>query len=164
MSIIVLYFPKNYPHVKKDLNKFRYTIILIQRKKLGVHLFDFLESDWFNIGLQIVFIIALVYDIKKYTQTHKKEYIVNIVATIGFAVWILYPYYISYSGWNEKQKLEMISHCSGDKNSTKLCRCLDNASFKSYTHDEYLALDKNASEYKEWFKDTKEDCLDDGWF
>jgi len=127
-------------------------------------LFDFLDSDWFNIGLQIVFIIALVYDVKKYTQTHKKEYIVNIVVTIAFAIWVLYPYYISYSGWSDKQKVEMISHCIGDENSSKLCRCLDNESFKSYTHDEYLVLDKNSSDYKEWFQETKKDCLDDGWF
>ncbi|WP_457745967.1 hypothetical protein [Sulfurimonas sp.] len=127
-------------------------------------MFDFLDSDWFNIGLEIVFVILISYDIKKYFETRKREYIINIVLTIGFAIWALYPYYNSYVGWDEEQKKEMLSHCKGDDNSTKLCRCLDDASFKNYTYAEYRVLDKNSSEYKEFLKDAKEDCLDDGWF
>jgi len=126
--------------------------------------FDFLDSDWFNIGLEIVFVILISYDVKKYFETRKREYIVNIVLTIGFAIWALYPYYNSYVGWQEEQKKEMLSHCSGDENSTKLCKCLDDTTFKSYTYDEYKALDKNSSEYREFLKEAKEDCLDDGWF
>ena len=127
-------------------------------------MFDFLDSDWFNIGLEIVFVILISYDVKKYFETRKREYIINIVLTIGFAIWALYPYYNSYVGWQEEQKKEMLSHCSGDENSTKLCRCLDDTTFKSYTYDEYKALDKNSSEYREFLKEAKEDCLDDGWF
>lgn len=127
-------------------------------------MFDFLDSDWFNIGLEIVFIILISYDVKKYFETKKREYIVNIVLTIGFAIWTLYPYYNSYVGWEEGQKKEMLSHCKGDENSTKLCKCLDDATFKEYMYDEYKKLDKNSSEYKEFIKDAKEDCLDDSWF
>ena len=127
-------------------------------------MFDFLESDWFNITLEIVFLILISYDVKKYFETRKREYIVNIVLTIGFAIWALYPYYNSYVGWEEEQKSEMLSHCSGDENSTKLCKCLDDATFKEYTYDEYKALDKNSSDYKEFLDDAKEDCLDDSWF
>ena len=126
-------------------------------------MFDFLDSDWFNILLQVGFVIALVYDVKKYKETQEFKYVVNIVTTIGFAIWILYPYYTSYTGWQEEQKIEMISHCS-DMNNTKLCKCIDEATFKSYTHDEYMALEKKSSEYKEWLAETKEECLDDGWF
>ena len=126
-------------------------------------MFDFLDSDWFNIGLQIVFIVALIYDVKKYRQTGKREYIVNIVLTIGFAIWVLYPYYISYSGWDEEQKKVLLSNCN-DVNDTKLCKCLDDVTFKNYTHDEYVALDKNSQEYKEFLKDAKEECEDDSWF
>jgi hypothetical protein len=126
-------------------------------------LFDFLDSDWFNIGLEIVFLILISYDIKKYFETKKKEYILNIVLTIGFAIWVLYPYYKSYFGWNETQKQEMISTCA-DVNNTKLCKCLDEAIFKEYVYVEYKALDKNSSEYKEFLTDAKEECLDDSWF
>jgi len=126
-------------------------------------LFDFLESDWFNIGLEIVFVLLISYDVKKYFQTRKREYLVNIVLTAVFAVWALYPYYTSYVGWEESEKKVMLSHCS-ERNDTKLCSCLDEATFKTFTHDEYVALDKNATEYKEFLEEAKEDCLDDGWF
>ena len=127
-------------------------------------MFDFLDSDWFNIGLEIVFVILIVFDVRKYFLTRKREYLINIVLTIGFAVWALYPYYNSYVGWEEGQKKEMISHCKGDENATKLCKCLDDATFKEFTHKEYIALDKNSSEYKDFLKEAKEDCLDDSWF
>ena len=126
-------------------------------------MFDFLDSDWFNIGLEIVFVILIFYDIKKYIETKKKEYITNIVLTIAFAIWALYPYYNSYMGWDEEQKQVMLSHCS-DTNDTKLCKCLDDTTFKTYTHDEYIAVDKNSSDYREFLEEAKEDCLDDGWF
>jgi hypothetical protein len=126
--------------------------------------FDFLESDWFNITLEVVFLIWIIFDIRKYLQTRKREYLINIVLTIGFAIWALYPYYNSYVGWQEDQKDEMLSHCRGDENSTKLCRCLDDATFKEFTYEEYKKIDKNATEYKEFLKDAKEECLDDSWF
>jgi len=127
-------------------------------------LFDFLSSDWFNIGLEIFFVLLISYDLKKYFQTRKREYIINIVLTVVFAIWALYPYYNSYIGWEEHQKQEMLSHCSSDKNSTKLCQCLDDATFKEYTYEEYKKIDKNGSDYKEFLEDAKEECLDDSWF
>jgi hypothetical protein len=126
--------------------------------------FDFLDSDWFNIGIEIFFVLLVSWDVKRYFETRKREYIINIVMTIGFAIWALYPYYNSYVGWEEKQKSAMLSNCKGDENSTKLCRCLDDATFKSYTYDEYVKIDKNSSDYKEFLKDAKEECLDDSWF
>ena len=126
-------------------------------------MFDFLDSDWFNIGLEIIFLIIIIYDIKRYFETKKKEYIINIVLTAGFAYWALSPYYNSYIEWDEDQKSKMISMCQ-DLNDTKLCECIDNKIFKEFSFDEYVAVDKNASEYKEFIKNTKEDCLDNGWF
>lgn len=126
-------------------------------------MFDFLDSDWFNIALEVFFVLLIALDIKKYFQTKKKEYILNIVMTIGFAIWALYPYYNSYVGWDEKQKQEMVSTCK-DTNDTKLCKCVDDAIFKEYTYEKYIVLDKNGSEYKEFIKEAKEDCLDDSWF
>ena len=126
-------------------------------------MFDFMDSDWFNIGLEIVFLILISYDIKRYKQTKKKEYIINIVLTIGFAIWVLYPYYKSYFGWDEVQKQEMISTCT-DSNNSQLCRCVDEAIFKGYVYEEYKNLDRNSTDYKEFVKEAKEECLDDSWF
>jgi hypothetical protein len=126
-------------------------------------LFDFLDSDWFNISLEIIFVILISYDIKKYFQTKKKEYITNIILTLGFAVWTLYPYYKSYFGWNEKQKLEMITSCEDDSNKT-LCKCVDEKIFKEYIYEEYKILDKNGTDFKEFIKEAKEECSDDSWF
>jgi len=126
-------------------------------------MFDFLESDWFIITLEIVFVILIAYDIKKYIDTKKCEYIFNIVLTLGFAIWTLYPFYKSYFGWNEAQKVELLSHCD-DLNDTKICKCLDEAIFKEYVYEEYIALNKNSSAFKEFVKEAKEDCNDSGWF
>ncbi len=126
-------------------------------------MFDFLDSDWFNILLQIVFVLLIWFDVKKYRQTKKKEYIVNIVLTVGFAFWALYPYYNSYVQWEEKEKKTLLANCSVEKNAT-LCRCLDDAIFKNYTYEEYKALDKNGSDFKKFLKEAKEDCEDDSWF
>lgn len=126
-------------------------------------MFDFLDSDWFNIGLEVVFILMLSYDIKEYIETKNKKYITNIVLTIGFAIWALYPYYNSYVGWDETQKKQMISTCK-DTNDTKLCKCMDDAIFKKYIYDEYKNIDKNSSDYKEFLTEAKEECLDDSWF
>ena len=123
-------------------------------------MFDFLSSDCFNITLEIVFVILISYDIKKYFQTKKREYIVNAVLTIGFAIWALYPYYNSYVGWEDKQKQELISTCQ-DLNNSKLCECVDDRIFKEYTFDEYKILDKNGSDYKDFLKEAKEECIDD---
>jgi len=119
-------------------------------------MFDFLDSDWFIITLEIVFVILIAYDVKQYMKTKKKEYITNIVLTFGFAVWTLYPMYKSYFGWEESQKIELLSTCQNDENQT-LCKKVDDAIFKSYTYDEYKVLDKNSTEFKEFIKETKED-------
>ena len=126
-------------------------------------MFDFLDSDWFIITLEIVFVILIAYDIKKYIETKKKEYITNIVLTAGFAIWTLMPMYTKYFGWNETQKQEMLLVCA-ESNNSELCRCVDDTIFKNYVYDEHKELDKNSSEYKEFIKETKEDCLDEPWF
>ena len=126
-------------------------------------MFDFLDSDWFNITLEIIFLILIVWDIKRYFETRKKEYIVNIVLTIGFAYWALEPYYNSYIEWDEKQKEALISTCKNESNTT-LCQCVDDAIFKNFSHQEYITLDKNSSEFKEFLKDAKEECTNPSWF
>jgi len=125
--------------------------------------FDFLESDWFIITLEIVFVLLIAYDIKRYKESKKKEYIFNILLTLGFAIWTLYPFYKSYFGWEESQKLVLLNHC--DKGSdVKLCNCVDEAIFKEYSYEEYVVVDKNSSEFLEFLNDSKEECSDSGWF
>lgn len=126
-------------------------------------MFDFLDEDWFIITLEIVFLILIIYDIKKYIETKKKEYITNTVLTFGFAIWTLYPMYNSYFGWEDEQKEKMLISCN-DANNTELCNCIDEKIFKEYIYDEYILLDKNSSDYKEFLKDSEEECLDDSWF
>lgn len=128
-------------------------------------MFDFLDSDWFIITLEIVFVVLIAYDIKQYITTKKKEYITNIVLTIGFAIWVLYPMYTKYLDWEDFQRVELSAVCENkDANATKLCECVNDSIFKTYTHDEYSSMDKSAKEYNEFLTETKEDCLDDSWF
>lgn len=126
-------------------------------------MFDFLDSDWFIIALEIVFVILIAYDVKNYILTKKRQYLFNIVLTLGFAVWALYPFYKSYFGWEASQKTDILKECD-DANDTKLCNCVNERIFKEYLHEEYKTLDKNNSEFLEFIKDTKEDCNDSGWF
>ena len=126
-------------------------------------MFDFLDSDWFVIGLEILFVLLLSFDIKKYIETRKREYIINIVVTIGFAIWVLLPFYTSYFGWEESQKTELLQECR-DSNNSELCNCVDNSIFKEYTNAEFRAIDRNSTTFKEFIKETKEECLDDSWF
>ncbi len=126
-------------------------------------MFDFLDSDWFNITLEIIFLILISYDIKKYIQTKKREYITNIVLTLGFAVWTLQPYYNSYIGWDDGQKLKVISTSQYDTNQT-VNTCIDEKIFKEYSFESYQNLDKNSTDFAEFIKEAKEDCLDDSWF
>jgi hypothetical protein len=125
--------------------------------------FDFLDSDWFVISLEIVFLLFIAYDAKKYFETKKKEYITNIVLTLGFFIWALIPFYNSYMTWSEDKKQELISECKKENNET-LCQCLDEKIFKEYSFEDFKSLDKNSSDFNEFIKDTKEECLDDSWF
>ena len=124
-------------------------------------MFDFMDEDWFVITLEIIFLVTIIYDARKYINTKKKEYLTNIVLTLGFAIWTLYPMYISYFKWSQSQKQDLLKVCQKEDNAT-LCRCIDESLFKEYGFDELQLLDKK--ELQEVKKDAKEDCLDDGWF
>ena len=126
-------------------------------------MFDFLNEDWFIITLEIIFLILIIYDIKKYIETKKKEYITNIVLTLGFAIWTLMPMYTKYFGWEESQREELFATCE-DSNDTKLCKCINDTVEKTYTYKEYAQSDKNSTKFQEFLKETQEDCSDDGWF
>lgn len=127
-------------------------------------MFDFLDSDWFTIALEIVFLIFISYDLKKYFETKKREYIVNIVLTIGFAIWTLIPFYNSYMAWDEVKKQELITECKLRENNETLCGCVNDKIFKEYGFESYKSLDKNSSDFEDFIKETKGECLDKSWF
>lgn len=128
-------------------------------------MFDFLDEDWFIITLEVVFVVLIAYDVRQYLRTKKKEYITNIVLTVGFAIWVLYPMYTKYFQWSDTQRSEEYSLCKNlDANATELCECIHDTVLKTYSYDEYSTMGKDSKEYTEFMKETKEDCLDDGWF
>lgn len=47
-------------------------------------MFAFYESDWFTITLEILFMLFIVYDTRRYLQTRKREYLLNIVLAVAF--------------------------------------------------------------------------------
>jgi hypothetical protein len=123
-------------------------------------MFDFLDSDWFIIGLEIVFIVLISYDVYKYVKTKKKQYILNVVLTFGFAVWTLYPFYTKYYEWNDKDRDIMMKGCleSGTK---RYCGCLENMIFKEYDEKMYKKLEKeNNTDFLEFMNESKKDCLE----
>jgi len=124
-------------------------------------MFDFLNEDWFIITLEVVFLIFIVYDIRRYMQTKKKEYITNIVLTVGFFIWAAIPFYNAYFTWNEDTKEQYVKSCELKEKNATLCSCIAKEVFKEFNAESF---DKNTSKYKEYYADQKKDCLDDSWF
>lgn len=121
-------------------------------------LVKFYESDWFTITLEVIFLIFIVYDIRRYIATKKKEYITNIVLTIGFAVWAFIPFYNKYLKWEERDKAKMIEACMIEHNAS-YCECLDDKVFKEYTFEVFQKIDKSKDQaYLEFIAEMKEEC------
>jgi len=127
-------------------------------------MFDFLDEDWFVIGLEVVFLILISYDVWKYVKTRKREYIVNIVLAIGFAIWVLYPFYTKYYMWEAKEREGLIQSCLSEHNAT-YCACIDDKIFKAYDVKSFKALDqKNDKEFLAFIKSSEEECFESSWF
>jgi hypothetical protein len=124
-------------------------------------MFDFLSSDWFIIALEVVFLVLIIYDVRRYIQTGKKEYVTNIVLTIVFFIWAAIPFYNSYITWTDLDKKEYLGMCQDQEHNATLCGCISNEVYKEFSHESF---DSNSSEYKEFYHETREDCLDDSWF
>lgn len=124
-------------------------------------MFDFLDSDWFIIGLEIVFLLFIGYDAWKYIQTRKREYIMNIVLAIGFAIWVLYPFYTKYYQWEDSEKSMLDKSCLSEHNAS-YCACIDDKIFKEYDAQTYSKLDiKNDKDFLEFLKESEEECFED---
>jgi len=59
-------------------------------------MFAFYESDWFTVVLEIGFLLFIGYDAKRYFQTKKREYLLNIFLAVVFFFWALVPFYNKY--------------------------------------------------------------------
>ena len=126
-------------------------------------MFDFFNSDWFTLAMEIVFLILIVYDVRAYINTKKNEYLINIVLTIGFFIWTIIPFYKSYITWEDTNKNILTSEFVKEYNAT-LGSCLSDSVFKGYTYSKYKTIDKNSTQYSEFLEEAKDECLDDSWF
>ncbi len=123
-------------------------------------MFDFYESDWFTITLEVVFLIFIVYDIKRYFETKKREYLLNITLTLGFFIWAFIPFYNKYFTWQERDKAELLSTCKAEHNAT-YCECMDDKIFKEYSLKSFKALDtKQDKDFLEFVKESEKECLE----
>ncbi len=124
-------------------------------------MFDFLDNDYFNIILQIVFLLFIAYDTKKYFQTRQKQYLINIALTLGFFIWAIVPFYNKYMTWDNTHKSELKIWCEKD-NNISMCKCLDDKVFKEYSYESYKAYkSKTDSDLKEFLSEVKKECLED---
>jgi hypothetical protein len=127
-------------------------------------MFDFMDSDGFIIGLEIVFLTFIIYDAWKYYKTRKKEYILNIAMAIGFAIWVLAPFYTKYYDWHESERESLRTQCLSENNES-YCDCMDEMIVKAYDFATYKEIDKkNDKEYLEFIKESEEECFGDSWF
>ena len=121
-------------------------------------MFDFYNSDWFNISLEILFLLFIGYDLRRYVQTRKREYIVNVLLTFGFFIWAFIPFYHKYFTWNDSAKNELLQTCTQEHNSS-YCTCIDDKVFKEYSFDSYQQVDyKKDEDFLEFIQEAKEEC------
>jgi hypothetical protein len=126
-------------------------------------MFDFLDSDGFIIGLEIVFLTFIAYDAYKYFKTRRREYLLNIVLAIGFAIWVLYPFYTKYYKWEDKDRQSLIQNCLGEHNAS-YCNCVDDLIFKTYDLESFSRLDQQSEAFVEFIKDSEKECFEGSWF
>lgn len=128
-------------------------------------MFAFYESDWFTIVLEIAFLLFIVYDAKRYFQTGKREYLVNIVLAVGFFFWALVPFYNKYYTWQDADQKSLMAQCVQEHNQS-YCSCLDDKIFKEYALETFKALDRQKDEdYLEFMEEVDKECRgEDSWF
>jgi len=128
-------------------------------------MFAFYNSDAFTITLEILFLLFIAYDTKRYVETKKREYLFNIILTIGFFFWALVPFYNKYFTWQEPQKEVLLERCVVEHNSS-YCECMDDAIFKEYDFNDYQILDhKNDADYLEFYEEADTECRgESSWY
>lgn len=126
----------------------------------------FYESDWFTITLEILFLLFIAYDTKRYYQTGKREYLINIVLAVLFFFWALVPFYNKYLTWEESDRIALIAECQKEHNAS-YCFCLDDKIFKEYDFEGYRGLEKGKeSEFALFIDEVDKECKgeEESWF
>ncbi|NOQ31228.1 MAG: hypothetical protein GQ570_08910 [Helicobacteraceae bacterium] len=121
-------------------------------------MFSFFSSDEFIIALEVVFLLFIAYDAKRYFETRKREYIFNIVLTFGFFIYAAIPFYNKYYTWSDKAQQKLLSECLIE-NNTSVCECLDDMIVKEYNFSSYQELNK--LDLTSFVNETKKECLED---
>lgn len=127
-------------------------------------MFAFYESDWFTITLEILFLLFIAYDTKRYFETRKREYLLNILLAVVFFFWALIPFYNKYLTWDEAAKTALITECSNEHN-TSYCSCLEDKVFKEYDFESYRKIEKTDEDLLEFLQESDKECRGEGsWF
>ena len=127
-------------------------------------MFAFYESDWFTIALEIFFLLFIAYDAKRYFQTRKREYLLNILLAVVFFFWALVPFYNKYFTWQAADKRALISECSNDYNAS-YCSCLEDKVFKEYDFETYRETEKTDEDFLAFLQESDKECRGEGsWF
>ncbi len=128
-------------------------------------MFAFYQSDWFTLFLEILFLLFIAYDIRRYFQTRKREYLMNIVLAVLFFFWALVPFYNKYYTWQDIDRESLLGECLKEHNQT-YCSCYDDMLFKEYEFDDFKGLAAQKDEdYLEFLEDVDKECRDNGsWF
>jgi len=121
-------------------------------------LFDFFDSDAFNIGLEIAFLAFIGYDARKYFLTKRREYAINIVLAIGFFIWAAIPFYNKYYTWSEAERNALQAICEKEE-SREVCECLTDTLTKEYSFSAYEEA-YESPEQKAFTQEAKKECLE----
>jgi hypothetical protein len=121
-------------------------------------MFDFLDNDIFVITINIFFLIFIIYDYKKYRATKQKMLLLNIAVTIGFAIWVMIPFYNKYLTWSDTDIAQLTQSCEHNRS---ICECLVNEVITSYSFESYCLIDANRSGFQSFDLEDPKLCFKD---